>query len=198
VTVRMNVLQPMLRAALLVVVAVALAACQPQKFNSVDITGSSIGPDFSLADHTGARRTLADFRGKVVVLFFGFMNCPDVCPTTLSEMAAVKKNLGRDGDRVQVIFVTLDPERDTAALLAQYVPVFDPTFLGLRGSAEETAAVAKDFKIFYQKVPGAQASSYTLDHTAASFVFDPEGRIRLFVSYGMKADLIAADIKRLL
>jgi protein SCO1/2 len=112
-------------------------------------------------------------------------------------MAVVKKNLGRDGDRVQVIFVTLDPERDTAALLAQYVPAFDPTFLGLRGSAEETAAVAKDFKIFYQKVPGAQASAYTLDHTAASFVFDPEGRIRLFVSYGMKAELIAADIKRL-
>ena len=197
-TVRMNALQPMLRATLLVVVAVALVACQPQKFNSVDITGSSIGPDFSLADHTGARRTLADFRGKVVVLFFGFMNCPDVCPTTLSEMAAVKKNLGRDGDRVQVIFVTLDPERDTAALLAQYVPAFDPTFLGLRGSVQETAAVAKDFKIFYQKVPGAQASSYTLDHTAASFVFDPEGRIRLFVRYGMEADLIAADIKRLL
>jgi protein SCO1/2 len=197
VTIRINAQQPMLRAALLVVVAVALAACQPQKFNSVDITGSSIGPDFSLTDHTGAKRTLADFRGKVVVLFFGFMNCPDVCPTTLSEMAAVKKKLGRDGDRVQVIFVTLDPERDTAALLAQYVPAFDPTFLGLRGSAEETAAVAKDFKIFYQKVPGAQASAYTLDHTAASFVFDPEGRIRLFVSYGMKAELIAADIKRL-
>ncbi len=196
-TIRINAQQPMLRAALLVVVAVALAACQPQKFNSVDITGSSIGPDFSLTDHTGAKRTLADFRGKVVVLFFGFMNCPDVCPTTLSEMAAVKKKLGRDGDRVQVIFVTLDPERDTAALLAQYVPAFDPTFLGLRGSAEETAAVAKDFKIFYQKVPGAQASAYTLDHTAASFVFDPEGRIRLFVSYGMKAELIAADIKRL-
>ncbi len=197
-TLRMNALQPVLRTVLLVVVAVALAACQPQKFNSVDITGSSIGPDFSLADHTGARRTLADFRGKVVVLFFGFMNCPDVCPTTLSERASVKEKLGRDGDRVQVIFVTLDPERETAALLAQYVPAFDPTFLGLRGSAEETAAVAKDFKIFYQKVPGAQASSYTLDHTAASFVFDPEGRIRLFVSYGMKADLIAADIKRLL
>jgi protein SCO1/2 len=194
----MNALQPMLRAVLLVVVAVASAACQPQKFNSVDITGSSIGPDFSLADHTGARRTLADFRGKVVVLFFGFMNCPDVCPTTLSEMAAVKKKLGRDGDRVQVIFVTLDPERDSAALLAQYVPAFDPTFLGLRGSVEETAAVAKDFKIFYQKVPGAQASTYTLDHTAASFVFDLEGRIRLFVRYGMSADLIAADIKRLL
>lgn len=188
----------MLRSALLIVVALALVACQPQKFNGVDITGSSIGSDFSLADHTGAKRNLAEFRGKVVVLFFGFMNCPDVCPTTLSEMAAVKKKLGRDGDRVQVIFVTLDPERDTAAMLAQYVPAFDPTFLGLRGGVEETAAVAKDFKIFYQKVPGTQAGTYTLDHTAASFVFDPEGRIRLFVRYGMEAGLIAADIKRLL
>jgi protein SCO1 len=186
------------RFALLTVVSVALAACQPQKFNSVEITGSSIGSDFSLADHTGTTRKLGDFRGKVVVLFFGFMNCPDVCPTTLSDMVEVKKKLGRDGDRVQVIFVSLDPERDTAALLAQYVPAFDPTFLGLRGSLEETAAVAKDFKIFYQKVPGTDASRYTLDHTAASFVFDPDGRIRLFVRYGMGPDLIAADIKRLL
>ena len=188
----------MIRSALLVALCIALAACQPQKFKGVDITGSSIGPDFSLADHTGTTRKLADFRGKVVVLFFGFMNCPDVCPTTLSDMAAVKQKLGRDGDRVQVIFVTLDPERDSAALLAQYVPAFDPTFLGLRGSAEETAAVAKAFKIFYQKVPGADANKYTLDHTAASYVFDPEGRIRLFLRYGMAADLIAADIKRLL
>lgn len=188
----------MVRSALLIAVCIALAACQPQKFNSVDITGSSIGPDFSLPDHTGATRKLADFRGKVVVMFFGFMNCPDVCPTTLSDMAAVKKKLGRDGDRVQVIFVTLDPERDSAALLAQYVPAFDPTFLGLRGSVEETAAVAKSFKIFYQKVPGADATKYTLDHTAASYVFDPEGRIRLFVRYGIAADLVAADIKRLL
>jgi protein SCO1/2 len=186
------------RFALLTVVSVALAACQPQKFNSVDITGSSIGPDFSLADHTGTTRKLGDFRGKVVVLFFGFMNCPDVCQTTLSDMAEVKKKLGRDGDRVQVIFVSLDPERDTAALLAQYVPAFDPTFLGLRGSLEETAAVAKDFKIFYQKVPGTDTTQYTLDHTAASFVFDREGRVRLFVRYGMGPDLIAADIKRLL
>ena len=188
----------MIRSALLVAFCIALAACQPQKFNGVDITGSSIGPDFLLADHTGTTRKLADFRGKVVVLFFGFMNCPDVCPTTLSDMAAVKKKLGRDGDRVQVIFVTLDPERDSAALLAQYVPAFDPTFLGLRGSVEGTAAVAKDFKIFYQKVPGADAMKYTLDHTAASYVFDPEGRLRLFVRYGMGTDLIAADIKRLL
>ena len=126
----------MVRTALLFVVCIAVAACQPQKFNGVDITGSSIGPDFSLADHTGTTRKLADFRGKVVVLFFGFMNCPDVCPTTLSDMAAVKQKLGRDGDRVQVIFVTLDPERDSAALLAQYVPAFDPTFLGLRGSVD--------------------------------------------------------------
>ncbi len=182
-----------------IVLALALAGCdQLKKFNSVDITGSSVGGSFALPDHTGAIRRLSDFRGKVVVLFFGFTQCPDVCPTTLSEMAEVKKKLGRDGERVQVIFVTLDPERDTAAVLAQYVPAFDSTFLGLRGSAEDTAAVAKDFKIFYQKVPGQTATSYTLDHTAASFVFDPEGRIRLFVRYGMAADLVAADIRKLL
>lgn len=194
----MKALPPMVRSALLIIVSLALAACQPQKFNSADITGSSIGADFSLTDQTGAKRQLTDFRGKVVVLFFGFMNCPDVCPTTLSEMAAVKKKLGQDGDRVQVIFVTLDPLRDTPSLLVQYVPAFDPTFLGLRGSVEETAAVAKDFKIFYQKLSGAEVNTYSLDHTAASYVFDPEGRIRLFVRYGMEADLIAADIKRLL
>jgi len=184
--------------AILIVLVTVLAACQPQKFNAVDVTGSSIGGFLSLTDHTGATRTLRDFSGKVVVLFFGFMHCPDVCPTTLSDMAEVKKKLGKDGERLQVLFVTLDPERDTQALLAQYVPAFDPSFIGLYGSPEATAEVAKNFKIFYQKVPGTTASSYTLDHTAASFVFDKEGRIRLFVRYGMGPDLIAADLRRLL
>ena len=144
--------------AILIVLVTVLAACQPQKFNAVDVTGSSIGGFFSLTDHTGATRTLRDFSGKVVVLFFGFMHCPDVCPTTLSDMAEVKKKLGKDGERLQVLFVTLDPERDTQALLAQYVPAFDPSFIGLYGSPEATAEVAKNFKIFYQKVPGTTAT----------------------------------------
>ena len=185
------------RAILILLVAV-LAACQPEKFNAVDVTGSSIGGFFSLTDHTGATRTLSDFRGKLVVIFFGFTQCPDVCPTTLSDMAAVKQKLGKDGERLQVLFVTLDPERDTQALLAQYVPAFDPSFIGLYGSLQTTAEVAKDFKVFYQKVPGTTATSYTLDHTAASFVFDQEGRVRLFIRYGMSADKIAADLRRLL
>jgi protein SCO1/2 len=188
----------MVHRAILIVLVAVLAACQPEKFNGVDVTGSSIGGFFSLTDHTGATRTLRDFSGKVIVLFFGFMHCPDVCPTTLSDMAEVKKKLGKDGERLQVLFVTLDPERDTQALLAQYVPAFDPSFIGLYGSPEATAEVAKSFKVFYQKVPGKTASSYTLDHTAASFVFDKEGRIRLFIRYGMGPDLIAADLRRLL
>jgi len=188
----------MIHRTIFILLLATLAACQPEKFNGVDVTGSPIGGDFALMDHAGKTRRLSDFRGKLVVVFFGFTHCPDVCPTTLSDMAEVKKKLGKDGDRLQVLFVTLDPERDTQALLAQYVPAFDPSFVGLYGSPEATAAAAKDFKVFYQKVPGRPSSSYIVDHTAASFVFDQEGRIRLFIRYGMGADLIAADLKRLL
>jgi protein SCO1/2 len=188
----------LVRRTILLALLVVLAACQPEKFNAVDITGSAIGGNLALTDHTGRSRQLSDFRGKLVVVFFGFTQCPDVCPTTLSEMAEVRKKLGKDGERVQVLFVTVDPDRDTAAVLAEYVPAFDPSFLGLRGSAAETAEAAKEFKVFYQKVAGKTPTSYTMDHTAASFVFDQAGRIRLFVSYGMAADLIAADLKRLL
>jgi protein SCO1 len=180
--------------------AVALAACDAgsQRFNSVDVTGAEFAREFSLTDHAGARRTLADYRGKLVVVFFGFTLCPDVCPTTLSDMAEVKKRLGKDGDTVQVIFITVDPERDTPQLLAQYVPGFDPTFVGLRGSPEETAAVAKEFKVFYQKVPGKTETSYTIDHTAGSYVFDRDGKIRLFVRHATDVDSIVADLKRLI
>lgn len=152
-------------------------------FRNTDVTGAAFGQDFALVDHTGRPRRLADFAGKVVVVFFGFTQCPDVCPTTLAEMAEVRKALGADGERVQVIFVTLDPERDTPALLAQYVPAFDASFLGLRGSPEETAATAKAFKVFFQKVPGRTPGSYTIDHTAGSYVFDTRGRLRLFVKH---------------
>lgn len=180
--------------------AAALAACDAgkQRFNSVDVTGAEFAREFSLTDHAGARRTLADYRGKLVVVFFGFTQCPDVCPTTLSDMAEVKKRLGKDGDAVQVIFITVDPERDTPQLLAQYVPGFDPTFVGLRGSPEETAVVAKEFKVFYQKVPGRTETSYTIDHTAGSYVFDRDGKIRLFVRHGTDVDSLLADLKRLI
>tara|TARA_R110001599_G_scaffold64023_3_gene179288 strand:- start:953092 stop:953643 length:552 start_codon:yes stop_codon:yes gene_type:complete len=178
----------------------SLAACDkaPPAFQNTDITGLQYGKDFSLHDASGAVRTLADFKGKVVVLFFGFTQCPDVCPTTMLEMANVMKTLGADAEKVQVLFVTLDPERDTAQVLAKYVPAFDARFIGLRGDQMETEKVAKDFKVFYQKVPGTTPGSYTLDHMAGTYVFDQQGRIRLFLRYGIPAESIAHDLKILL
>ena len=184
------------------VLSMTLAGCSkpatPPAFNSVDITGAQYARDFALTDHTGKPRTLADFKGKVVFLFFGFTQCPDICPTTMTEMAAVLKKLGPDASRVQVLFVTVDPERDTQELLAQYVPAFDPSFIGLYGDAAATAKVAKEFKVFYAKSPGATPDSYSMDHTAGSYVFDPQGKIRLFVRHGNGADPIAQDITLLL
>lgn len=181
------------------VAALALAACGPSgpSFKNVDITGADYGRDFALTDHNGQRRTLADFRGKVVVMFFGYTHCPDVCPTTMLELKQVVQELGEDGRRVQVLFVTVDSERDTPAILAKYVPLFEPSFLGLYGDAAATAKVAKDFRVFYQKVPGSSPDNFTLDHTAGSYVFDPEGRLRLYVRYGQAANLIA-DVRKLL
>lgn len=184
---------------LALVLALLLAACQQQpSFKAVDITGAPYAREFALTDHMGAKRTLADFRGKATVVFFGFTQCPDVCPTTMSDLAEVRKRLGKQGDQVQVLFITIDPERDTAALLAQYVPAFDPSFLGLFGDAAQTAAVAKEFKVFYAKAPGRTAGSYTMDHTAGSYVFDREGRVRLFVRHGASVDDIEHDLRRLL
>ena len=179
---------------------VLAAGCSepPPQFKSTDVTGMKVSGDFRLTDHNGRERTLADFRGKAVVLFFGYTHCPDVCPTTLAELAAAMKTLGKDAERVQVLFVTVDPERDTADLLAKYVPSFDPGFLGLRGDPEATAKTAKDFKIMYQKQPGATPESYTVDHSAGTFVFDPQGRLRLYVSYGKGAEVFAHDIAILL
>ena len=167
-------------------------------FKNSDVTGLGYARDFALNDQDGKPRTLADFKGKAVVIFFGYTHCPDVCPTTMAEMAAVMKQLGPDADRVQVLLVTLDPERDTPSLLKQYVPAFDPRFIGLSGDQEATAKVAKEFRVFYQKVPGKDADSYTLDHTAASYVFDPQGRVRLFVRHGQGPEPIAHDLKVLL
>jgi protein SCO1 len=180
----------------------ALVACAPAKptFNALDITGApGFGNDFRLTDHTGKPRTMADFRGKAVAIFFGFTHCPDVCPTTLAEMKQVTEKLGKDGERLQVLFVTVDPQRDTQELLAKYVPSFNPTFIGLYGNAEATAKVARDFKIIYRMQPGKTPDSYTMDHSAGTLVFDPKGQLRLFIDYGrLNADQIASDIKQLL
>lgn len=167
-------------------------------FKNTDVTGLDYAKDFSIKDHNGQPRKLEDFRGKAVVVFFGYTHCPDVCPTTMSEMASVMQQLGPLADRVQVLFVTVDPERDTPELLSKYVPAFDPRFLGLVGDKAETEKIAKDFRVFYQKVPGKEPGSYTMDHTAGSYVFDPQGRIRLFVRHGQGAEPIAHDLKLLL
>jgi protein SCO1/2 len=177
-----------------------LLGCESKPvFNALDITGiQGYGNDFRLADHNGKPRTMADFRGKVVVLFFGYTHCPDVCPTTLSEMKQVMHLLGNDAQRLQVLFITVDPVRDTPELLSRYVPSFHPSFLGLSGDAAATDKVAKDFKIIYRVSEGKTADNYTVDHSAASLVFDPQGNLRLFINYGMGADKIAPDIKKLL
>jgi protein SCO1/2 len=184
----------------LVVSLLLLAACgkDAPKFQASDITGTTFGKDFHLTDHTGKPRALADFRGKVVVMFFGYTQCPDVCPTTLSELAEVMKTLGPDAARVQVLFVTIDPERDTPVLLTAYVPAFNPSFLGLYGDAEATARTAKEFKIIYQKQPGPVPGTYTMDHSAGTYVFDPQGRLRLYMSYGQGPEVFVHDIRELL
>jgi len=183
----------------LIVAVLAAVGCNASgpSFKNTDITGADYGKDFRLTDHTGKARTLADFRGKVVVMFFGYTRCPDVCPTTLAELKAVKEQLGGDGERLQVLLVTVDPERDTPELLASYVPAFDASFLGLYGDNAAISKVARDFKVFYQKNPGKASDSYTVDHTAGSYIFDPQGRLRLFARHGNTANL-AADIRTLL
>jgi len=190
----------MMRLLLLAFAAVLLAGCGEPKpqFKATDVSGLNFSGDFQLTDHNGKPRTLADFRGKVVVMFFGYTHCPDVCPTTMADLAAAMKKLGPDADQVQVLFVTVDPERDTPELLGKYVPAFHPGFLGLRGSTEATARTAKDFKILYQKQPGQTPGTYTVDHSAGSFVFDTQGRLRLYVSYGQGPDVFAHDIGLLL
>jgi protein SCO1 len=176
----------------------ALLSPAKEAFKNTDVTGLDYGKDFALPDYNGKMRTLADFKGKAVVVFFGYTQCPDVCPTTMAEMASVMQQLGPLADRVQVLFITLDPARDTPAVLSKYVPAFDSRFLGLVGDQAATDKVAKEFKVFYQKVPGKQPGSYTMDHTAGSYVFDPQGRIRLFVRHGQGPEPIVHDLKLLL
>jgi protein SCO1/2 len=190
-----------LRSCFIASLLMILAACSPKpEFKNIDITGgTAFGKDFSLLDPDGKLRTLNDFKGKVVVMFFGYTQCPDVCPTTLTEMQQVMTLLGPQSDKVQVLFVTVDPERDTATILKQYVPSFDARFLGLR-PADEVALekVTKDFKIYYKKVPGTSPGSYTIDHTAGSYAFDPEGRLRLYIKHAQGPETLAHDLKELL
>ena len=182
----------------------ALAGCdrlapgsQAPTFFSTDITGAEFARRLELPDVDGKPRTLADWKGKVTVVFFGYTQCPDVCPTTMTELAAIRKSLGAEGDKLQSVFVTIDPERDTAEILKAYVANFGPGFTALRGTPEETAAAAKEFKVFYAKVPGRSGGSYTMDHSAASFVFDAAGRVRLYVPYGGDSKKFAADLQQL-
>ena len=178
-----------------------ITACTDKKpfFTAVDITGATYAQDFSLPDADGKTRTMKDFAGKVVVVFFGFTQCPDVCPTTLAEVSAVKKALGADGDKLQAVFITIDPERDSAAVLKSYVANFDSSFVALRAETPAAlAAVAKDFKIYYKRSEGKSATSYSMDHTAASYVFDPKGRIRLFTRFGSGVEALTSDVKQLL
>jgi protein SCO1/2 len=167
-------------------------------FKSLDITGANYARELKLTDPEGRTRQLSELRGKLAVVFFGYTQCPDVCPTTLANLVATQQLLGAEGDKVVGVFVSVDPERDTPALLKEYVSSFNPAWWGLRGSAEETAAAAKEFKVFYRKVPGKTETSYTVDHTAASYVFDTEGRLRLYVRHATPPAELAADLKLLL
>ncbi len=179
-----------------------LAGCEraapAHHFNAVDLTGASYAQGFNLPDFDGKPRTLADFKGKVTVVFFGYTQCPDACPTTMAELAGILKTLGPDASRVQVVFITVDPSRDTAALLKNYVTNFRPDFLALRGDEAQTQQVIRDFKVVVEKVPGKTADSYTIDHTAGTYIFDPMGRIRLFASQSLDPTMLTADIQALL
>ncbi len=177
-----------------------LAACSESKpsFNSVDITGADYAKGFELTDHNGKVRHLSDFAGKVVLMFFGYTQCPDVCPTTMADMAGIKKSLGADGERLQVLFVTVDPERDTPELLKAYMENFDPSFLALRATPEKLEALARDYKIYYKKVEGQTPTSYSMDHSAGSYIYDPKGQLRLFTRYGSPKEALTKDIQTLL
>lgn len=181
--------------------ACLLAACSPEEklqFKSIDLTGADYAKDFSLPDQHGQVRTIKDFAGKVVVVFFGFTQCPDVCPTSMVELAQIKKTLGADGDRLQAVFISVDPERDTPEVLKAYMGNFDPSFLALRPTMEQLPQVTKDFKIYYKKVDGKTPGSYSMDHTAGSYVFDTKGNLRLYSRYGNDVAGFTSDIRQLL
>lgn len=183
----------------LAAMALALSGCsEAPSFTGIDITGADYAQGFSLTDHNGQARTLADFKGQAVVVFFGFTQCPDVCPTSLTELAQAKQLLGEQGSRLQGLFISIDPERDTPAIMKEYMASFDPSFLALYAKPDELPALAKSFKVYYKKVDGPTPTSYTMDHSAGSYVFDPQGRIRIYHRYGSGAPALASDVKALL
>ena len=196
----LNRRRTLLKSVTAVLAVVALSACSPDKpqFKSIDITGADYAKGFSLTDHNGVQRSLQDFKGKVVVVFFGFTQCPDICPTALTEMAEVKRKLGSQGDRLQGIFITVDPERDTEEVLKAYMANFDPTFVALRPTMVQLPEVAKSFKIYYKKSEGQTPTSYTMDHSAGSYVFDPAGNVRLYARSGSGSEALASDVALLL
>lgn len=197
---RRRALQTLMLGATAVGAAALLMGCKPKtiKFEGVDITGAAYGKDLPLADAHGHLRSVKDFAGKVVVVFFGYTQCPDVCPTTLQELVEAKALLGAQADRLQGVFVSLDPERDTPEVLRAYAEAFDPQMVALTGSAEQIAAVARDFKVFFKKVEGKQPGSYTLDHSAGIYMYDPQGQLRAYHRYGQGAQALAKDAKALL
>lgn len=197
---RRSAIELMARYALLTGAVGLLAACSPQQaaFTSVDVTGAEYAKGFELTDHNGQARRLQDFAGKVVVMFFGYTQCPDVCPTTMTELSGVKQALGKDGERLQVLFVSVDPERDTPAVLKGYMANFDPSFLALSAPGDKLVELAKEYKIYYKKVEGKSATSYTMDHSAGSYVYDTKGQLRLYTRYGSDPKGLTEDIRILL
>ena len=195
-----NTLQFLLAGAAAVACVALTSACseKTQSFGAIDITGADYARDFALTDHNGQPRTLKDFAGKVVVMFFGYTQCPDVCPTSMAELAEVKRLLGADGAHLQGLFVTVDPQRDTPEVLKAYMENFDPGFLALYTTPEKLEALAKEYKVYYKKVDGTTPTSYSMDHSAGSYVYDAQGKLRLFTRYGSGAPLLARDIKLLL
>ncbi len=197
---RRGVLRVTLAGLIAIMAGLGLSACQnsAQSWNSTDVTDTGIGRGWSMPDMYGNMRTAADFRGKVAVVFFGFIHCPDVCPTTLAQLVQVKEALGQDADKLQVLFVSVDPERDTPEIMREYLGAFDPSFLGLRGDPEQLAAAAQLFKVFYSKVEDKAGGTYTMDHSAGMYIFDPEGNIRLYARSGMPTEDLVADIRQLM
>ena len=195
-----NALKWIAASALSISAAAVLTACSQDSvaFRGVNITGADYARDFAITDHHGQLRSINDFAGKVVVVFFGFTQCPDVCPTSMQELAEVKQALGADGERLQGIFISVDPERDTLELLKAYMENFDSSFLALRPTPEQLPALTKDFKIYYKKVDGTTPTSYTMDHSAGSYIYDPQGRLRVYHRYGSGAEALGADVRLLL
>ena len=191
-------------AALTILTVLATAAgvtgCSEKKtgFNAVDITGADYAQGFALQDHNGKLRHLSDFQGKVVLLFFGYTQCPDACPTTMADLADIKKSLSKDGERLQVLFISVDPERDTPTLLKAYMENFDPSFLALIAPPDQLPALAKNYKIYYKKVDGNTPTSYSMDHSAGTYIYDPKGRLRLFSRYGAPKEGLGQDLRVLL